>query len=80
MKDVRTRRDSIRRLQHVHAGRRPTRPSAVLKEVDRSLTQGPEEVMEGCHQHFVKVLNIPSDYREEAINEMPMLPLLTELD
>ena len=53
---------------------------AVLKEVDGSLTQGPEEVMEGCHQHFVKVLNIPSDYREEAINEMPMLPLLTKLD
>ena len=72
MKDGRTRWDSIRRFQQVHAGRRPTRPSAVLKE-DGCLTQGPEEVMERWHQHFVKVLNIPSDYRERYINEMPML-------
>lgn len=36
--------------------------------------------MERWHQHFVKVLNIPSDYREEVINEMPILPPMTVLD
>ena len=71
-KDGRIRWDSIRRLQRVDAGRRPTRPSVVRKE-DGSLTQGPEEVMKRWHQHFVSVLNIPSEYREEVIMEMPTL-------
>lgn len=43
VKDGRTRWESIRNLQQVHAARRPDRPSSVLKE-DGSLTQSPEEV------------------------------------
>ena len=78
-KDGRIRWDSIRRLQRVEAGCRPTRPSVVRKE-DGSLTQGPEEVMKRWHQHFVRVLNIPSEYREEVIMEMPTLQPVMELD
>ena len=64
-KDGRTRWDSIRRLQRVYAGCRPIRPSVVRKG-DGSLTQGPEEFMKRWHQHFVRVLNIPSEYREDV--------------
>ena len=43
VKDDRARWDSIRRLQQTHAGRRPTKPTAVFKE-DGDLAQGPNEV------------------------------------
>ena len=57
VKDGRTRWVSIRKLQQAHAGRRPTRPSAVVKE-NGDLTQGREEVTARWHQHFMKILNI----------------------
>ena len=70
IKDGRTRWQSIRKLQTAHAGRRPVRPSAVIKE-DGELTKGPDEVKLRWHGHFSKILNIPSEYHEEAINEGP---------
>ena len=79
VKDGRTRWDSIRKLQHAHAGRRPLRSSAVLKE-DGEMTQGPEEVMMRWHQHFRKILNEPSLYRDEVIEDMPELPSRLDLD
>ena len=59
VKDGRARWDSIRKLQQAHSGRRPVKPSAVLKE-NGELTQGPEEVRMRWHQHFMKILNVPS--------------------
>ena len=56
VKDGRTRWDCIRRkLQQVHGGRRPVRPTAVLKD-DGQLTKGPEEVPDCWYQHFKKYL------------------------
>ena len=43
VKDERARWDSMMRLQQAHAGRRPTRPTAVVKE-DGALTQREKEV------------------------------------
>ena len=79
VKDGRTRWDSIRKLQQAHAGRRPTRPSAVVKE-NGDLTQGREEVTARWHQHFMKILNIRSEYRDEVISAMPMLSPNLDLD
>ena len=45
MKDGRTRWDCIHKLQRVCAGRRPVRPTVVLKN-DGQLTNEPEEVLE----------------------------------
>ena len=79
VKDGRTRWNNIRRLQQAHAGRRPTRPSAVFKE-DGALTQGAEQVTSRWYQHFKSILNIPSEFRDEVINAMPLLPPVLELD
>ena len=79
VKDGRARWDSIRRLQQTHAGRRPTKPSAVFKE-DGDLAQGPSEVATRWYQHFLKVLNIPSEYRDDVIDNMPLLAPILELD
>ena len=67
------------RLQRAYAGRRPIKSSTVWKE-DGSLTQGNEEVVKRWSQHFLKVLNVPSEYREQAINDLPLLPPIWELD
>ena len=79
VKDGHARWDSVRGLQQAHAERRPTRPTAVMKE-DGALTQGEEEVTTRWYQHFVKVLNILSEYRDEVISDMPLLPPTMELD
>ena len=79
VKDGRTRWDRVRRLQQAQAGRRSIKPSTVWKE-DGTLTQGNEEVTRRWSQHFLKVLNIPSEYREQVINDMPSLPPILELD
>ena len=79
VKDGRARWDSVRRLQQAHAGRRPTRPMAVMKE-DGALTQGEEEVTTRWYQHFVKDLNTLIEYRDEVISDMPLLPPAMELD
>ena len=53
VKNGRTRWDCICKLQRVFAGRKPLRPTAILKN-DSQLTKGPEEVLEDWHQHFKK--------------------------
>ena len=65
-KDGGTRWKSITKLQLAHAERRPTRPTAVMKE-NGSLTQGPDEVRARWHQYFVKILNIPCAFNDEVI-------------
>ena len=79
VKDGRTRWDFIRKLQRVYAGRRPVRPTAILKS-DGQLTKGPGEVLERWYQHFRKVLNVQSIYDEEVIAAMPVLEPMLHLD
>ncbi len=70
MKDGKTRWESIRKLQQVYAGRRPTRPVAIMKE-DRELTQHTDEVVMGrWHQHFSKLLNQQSEFSDEVVDQM----------
>ena len=70
---------SIRKLQMAHVGRRPTQ-SAKLYKRDGGVTSGPEEVKATWHQHFTNVLNIPSEYCQEVLDNMPSLPPVMELD
>lgn len=79
VKDGRTRWERIRSLQQTHMGRRTFKPRSVWKE-DGTLTQGGEDLAKRWSQHFQKVLNIPSEYREQAIDDIPLLPPLLELD
>ena len=78
-KDGRTRWKCIRKLQLTHAGRRPAKPCAVLKE-DGVLTASPAEVRLRWHRHFSRLLNIPSVFQEEVITEMLSQPVCWELD
>ena len=79
VKNGRTRWESIRKLQRSHAGRRPIRPSA-LNKTDGQITQGPEEVAARWQEHFMDILNVPSEYRDEVIDSMPLIPLVSDLD
>ena len=78
-KDGRVRWNCIRKLQVIHAGRKPTRPSVVLEE-DRVLTADLDEVKSRWHRHFTRLLNIPSSFQEEAITDMPSQPACWDLD
>ena len=78
-KDGRTRWKSIRKLQMAHAGRKPTRPTAVLKE-NGELTENPEEVRARWHRHFTKILNVPSEFSDEVIHNMQSQPTHWDLD
>ena len=78
-KDGRTRWKSIRKLQMAHSGRRPTRQTALLKE-NGELTASPEEVTARWHGHFKRILNIPTEYKEEVIAEIQQLPIQSHLD
>ena len=62
-----------------HVGRRPTRPTRLYKS-DGTMTRGPEEVKKTWYDHFTQVLNIPSQYRQEVLDELPYLPPVQELD
>ena len=42
--------------------------------------QGTEELAMRWYQHFKNILNIPSMFRKEVIDNMPSLTLLMELD
>ena len=66
------------KLQLAHA-RRPTRPTAVMKE-NGILTQGPKEVRTRWYQHFVKILNMPCAFNDEVIDTLPLLPPHLDLD
>ena len=79
VKDGRIRWERVRRLQQTHMGRRTIKPRSVWKE-DGMLTQGSEDLAKRSSQHFQKVLNIPSEYREQVIDDIPLLPPLLELD
>ena len=78
-KDGQQRWKCIRQLQITYAGGRPKRPTALLKG-NGELTRGPEEVKVQWHDHFNRVLNIPSQFCEEAMEEMPTYPTRLELD
>ena len=78
-KDGKQRWTCIRQLQMTHAGRRPTRPTAMWKE-NGEVTRSPEEVQQRWHDHFNDVLNVPSQYRQETIDEIPNHPTEWELD
>ena len=62
-----------------HRGRRPRQPTAILKR-DGSRTESPREVQERWHEHFQDILNIPSSYTQEVIEDMPSLHPRLELD
>ena len=58
-KDDRVRWNRNRELQVIHAKRRPTRTSIVLKE-DGVPTARMDVVTSHWHRHFTRLLNIPS--------------------
>ena len=62
-----------------HVGRRPAQSTTLYKR-DGGVTSGPEEVKATWHQHFTKVLNIPSEYCQKVLDDMPSLPPVMELD
>ena len=76
--DGKKRWGNIRRLQQVHAGRRPVRPGAVKKE-DGELTQGPVEALQRWHQHFSKLLNQCSEFEVQVSNVCQGCPLCSTL-
>ena len=77
-KDGSQRWKSIRQLQMGLSGRRPKRPTALVKS-NGVLTSGPDEVKTMWPQHFSKVLNIPSSFVPDVI-EQPTLDPVLELD
>ena len=52
---------------------------ALLKK-NGELTANPEEVTGRWHDHFKKILNIPSKYKEDVIDEIQQLPTQLHLD
>ena len=52
---------------------------SVWKE-DGTLTQGNEDLAKRWSEHFQKVLNIPSEHREQVIEDIPQLPPLLKSD
>ena len=62
-----------------HVGRRSARSTRLYKK-EGGVTSGPEEMKTTWHQHFTKVLNIPSEYCQGFLDGMPSLPLAMELD
>ena len=78
-KDGCQRWTSIRKLQMTHRGRRPHRPSVLLKK-NGEMTANPGEVRQLWHDHFREILNIPSEYSQEEIDGLPQHPPHLELD
>ena len=78
-RDGKQRWASIRKLQMAHAGRWPAQPTRLCKS-DGEMTRGPEEVKKTWHEHFSRVLNIPSQYHQAVLDEMTSLPPALELD
>ena len=64
----------------VHAGRKPTKPQAVMKDNGEELTQGPSEVLTRWHQSFSRLLNVESVFSEEVLESITALPHFAELD
>ena len=78
-RDGKQRWTSIRKLQMAHAGRRSVRPTRLYKR-DGGMTSGPEDVKMTWQEHFSRILNISSQYRQEVLDGMPSLPPIVELD
>ena len=78
-KDGQTRWICIRRLQQAYAGRKPTRPQAVMKD-NGELTQGPSEVLTRWHQHFNRLLTVVSMFSEEVLETITASLPFAELD
>lgn len=62
-----------------HAGWRPSRSTAVLKE-DGELTKDAEQVRSRWYRHFSNILNIPSEYCESVVDNLPPQPTRSDLD
>ena len=78
-KDGHQRWMCVRQLQMACRGRRPRRPTALMKE-DGEMTSSPEKVKKQWHHHFSRILNIPSEYSQEVIDLMPRRTPFLELD
>ena len=70
---------SVRQLQMGLAGNRPKCLTTLVKS-NGDLTSSPVEVKTIWHQHFSKVLNIPSSFVPDVIEEQPTLHPVLELD
>ena len=78
-KDSQRKWRCIRQLQLTYSGRKPRRPTAILKR-DGELAANSEEIKQQWHGHFEEILNVPSDLSPEVIEEMPSLLHHLELD
>ena len=58
-----------------HAGRRPARPTALLKE-NGEMTKSPDEAVLRWHEYFNKILNIPSQYCQDVVDVMPATQII----
>ena len=78
-KDGHQRWACVRKLQMTHRGRRPQRPSVLLKESGET-TANTDEIRKQWQQHFNEILNIPSEYDQEVIDRLPQHTPHLELD
>ena len=78
-KDGHQRWTCVRQLQMAHQGRRPCRPTALVRD-NGEMTTSPEEVRQQWHQHFSRILNVTSEYCQEVIDETPRRPPRLEFD
>ena len=69
----------IRQMQHGRAGRLPLRPS-VVKKLSGDLCQGVEELSERWREHFIKVLNIETEFDEAAVRNVDASNIREDLD
>jgi len=68
-KDSQRKWRCIRQLQLTYNGRKPRRPTAILKR-DGELAANSEEIRQQWHDHFEEILNVPSDFSPEVIERL----------
>ena len=69
----------IRQMQHGRAGRLPLRPT-VVKKLSGDLCQGGEELSERWREHFIKVLNIETEFDEATVRNVDASNIREDLD
>ena len=69
----------IRQMQQRRAGRLPVR-SSVVKKLNGELFQGVEELSERWREHFIKVLNVETDFDEATVRELDATNIREDLD
>ena len=79
VKDGKIRWDCIRKLQRVHGGRRPVRPSAVLND-NGQLTEGPEDTRDHCTNILRKYLMSRAFTDENVVADIPILEPMLHFD